>query len=89
MLSESTDGAKILMNLPAYEPSKHKDLRAQRAYDATGTHPEMMYCEFKGCTIMVYGKMLKPPIGASRLLRTLRIHRALRNRRPKLKARDC
>ena len=54
------------MNLPPYEPSKHKDLRAQRAYDASGVHHDMMYCEFKGCSIMVYGKMTKPPIGASR-----------------------
>ena len=66
VVSESTDGAKLLMNLPPYEPSKHKDLRAQRAYDASGVHPDMMYCEFKGCSIMVYGKMAKPPIGASR-----------------------
>ena len=64
--TESTDGAPILMNLPAYEPSKNRNLRAPRAIDATGIHPEMMYCEFKGCTIMVYGKMLKPPIGSSR-----------------------
>ena len=54
------------MNLPAYEPSKHKDLRAQRVCDITGTHPDMMYCEFKGCTIMVYGKVLQPPIGSNR-----------------------
>ena len=64
--SESTDGAQILMNLPAYEPSKHKDLRAQRACDVTSIHSDMMYCEFKGCTIMVYGKVLQPPIGSNR-----------------------
>ena len=69
VLSESTDGARYLMDLPAYEPSKHKDLRAQRAYDASGVNPEMMHCEFKRCTIMVYGKMIKPPIGASRFPR--------------------
>ena len=66
VITERTDGAQILMNLPAYEPSKHKDLRAQRAYDATGVHSDMMYCEFKGCSIMVYGKMIKPPIGSNR-----------------------
>ena len=64
--TESTDGAPILMNLQAYEPSKNRNLRAPRAIDVTGVHPEMMYCEFKGCTIMVYGKMIKPPIGSSR-----------------------
>ena len=29
--TEDTDGAQILLNLPAYEPSKQKDLRAPRA----------------------------------------------------------
>ena len=64
--TESTDGAQILMSLPAYEPSKHKDLRAQRVCDTTGIHPDMMYCEFKGCTIMVYGKVMLPPIGSNK-----------------------
>ena len=36
VLSENTDGAQILLNLPAYEPRKHKDLRAQRAPDGLG-----------------------------------------------------
>ena len=35
---EHSDGNPILMNLPAYDPSKRKDVRAQRAFDAPGTH---------------------------------------------------
>ena len=65
LLTEHTDGTPNITSLPAFDPSKHKDLRASRAPDATGVHLDMMYCEFKGCAIMVYGKVTKPPIGAN------------------------
>ena len=61
-LSEHVDGARTITSLPVFDPSKHKEFRAHRALDSTGTHPDMMYCEFKGCTIMVYGKIAKTPI---------------------------
>ena len=64
--TENTGDKHILLNLPVYEPSKNKNLRAQRAPDATGIHYEMLYCEFKGCGIMVYGKIGNPPIGTNR-----------------------
>ena len=64
-IDEHSDGTPILMNLPAYDPSKRKDVRAQRAPDAPGTHPDMLYCEFKGCTIMVYGQINVCPIGSN------------------------
>ena len=64
--TEDTGAVQTLLNLPAYEPNKHRDLRAQRAADASGIHHDMLYCEFKGCSIMVYGKIAKPPIGANR-----------------------
>ena len=62
---EHSDGTPILMSLPAYEPSQHKDVRAQRAADAPGTHRDMLYCEFKGCSIMVYGQINISPIGSN------------------------
>ena len=55
----------ISLELPAFDPSKHKELRAPRSPDAAGTHPEMLYCEFKGCSIMVYGKIAKCPVGSN------------------------
>ena len=64
-LEEHSDGTPILMSLPAYEPSQHRDVRAQRAADAPGTHRDMLYCEFKGCSIMVYGKINVCPIGSN------------------------
>ena len=64
--AEHTDGTGHLLELPAFVPSHHKNLRADRSPDAAGTHPEMLYCEFKGCSIMVYGKIGKCPVGASR-----------------------
>ena len=57
---------QTLLNLPAYEPSKNRNVRAPRSPDAAGIHPEMLCCEFKGCTIMVYGKLGQPPIGTNR-----------------------
>ena len=62
---EHSDGTPIIMSLPAYEPSQHKDVRAQRARDAPGTHPDLLYCEFKGCSIVVYGQINKCPIGSN------------------------
>ena len=47
-------------------PVNIKHVRAQRAADAKGTHRDMLYCEFKGCSIMVYGKINVCPIGSSR-----------------------
>ena len=64
--TEHTDGAPNITSLPAFDPSRHKDLRAPRAPDAAGSHIDMMYCEFRGCTIMVYGKVAKTPIGTNR-----------------------
>ena len=64
--TENTGAMQTLLNLPAYEPSKNRSLRAPRSPDAAGLHPEMLYCEFKGCSIMVYGKIGKPPIGTNR-----------------------
>ena len=54
--TENTGAVQTLLNLPAYEPSKNRNLRAPRSPDAAGIHAEMLYCEFKGCSIMVYGK---------------------------------
>ena len=62
LLTEHADGSPNITSLPAFDPSKHKDLRAPRAPGATGVHLDMMYCEFKGCAIMVYGKVARPPI---------------------------
>ena len=59
LLTEHADGSPNITALPAFDPSKHKDLRAPRAPDSTGVHMDMMYCEFKGCAIMVYGKVAK------------------------------
>ena len=64
LLSEHVDGSPNTTSLRAFDPSKHKDLRAPRSPDA-GVHEDMMYCEFKGCTIMVYGRIAKPPIGTN------------------------
>ena len=66
LLTEHADGSPNITSLPAFDPSKHKDLRAPRSPDATGVHLDMMYCEFKGCAIMVYGKVARPPIGTNR-----------------------
>ena len=66
LLTEHADGSPNITSLPAFDPSKHKDLRAPRAPDATGVNMDMLYCEFKGCTIMVYGKVTRPPIGTNR-----------------------
>ena len=65
LLTEHADGSPNITSLPAFDPSKHKELRAPRSPDA-GVHLDMMYCEFKGCAIMVYGKVTKPPIGTNR-----------------------
>ena len=65
-LTEHVDGSRNITSLPVFDPSKHKEFRAHRALDSTGTHPDMVYCEFKGCTIMVYGKIAKTPIGTNR-----------------------
>ena len=64
--TENTGDRHTLLNLPVYDPSKNKSVRAQRALDASGINSEMLYCEFKGCSIMVYGKIGKPPIGTNR-----------------------
>ena len=64
--TEHVDGSRNITSLPVFDPSKHKELRAPRALDSTGTHEDMMYCEFKGCTIMVFGKIAKTPIGTNR-----------------------
>ena len=61
LLTEHADGSPCITSLPAFDPSKHKELRPD-----AGVHPDMMYCEFKGCTIMVYGKVAKTPIGINR-----------------------
>ena len=45
--TENTGAVQTLLNLPAYEPSKSRNLRAPRSPDAAGIHPEMLYCEFK------------------------------------------
>ena len=63
---EQTDGVGRLLELPAFVPSQHKSVRAPRAPDATGTHPDMLYCEFKGCSITVYGKIGPCPVGSNR-----------------------
>ena len=63
--AEHTEGAGHLLELPAFVPSQHKNLRANRSPDAAGTHPDMLYCEFKGCTIIVYGKIGKCPVGSN------------------------
>ena len=65
LLTEHADGSPNITSLPAFDPSKHKDLRAPRSPDATGVHLDMMHCEFKGCAIMVYGKIARPPIGTN------------------------
>ena len=65
LLTEHADGSPNITSLRAFDPSKHKELRAPRSPDA-GVHLDMMYCEFKGCAIMVYGKVTKPPIGTNR-----------------------
>ena len=65
-LTEHVDGSRNITSLPVFDPSKHKEFRAHSALDSTGTHPDMVYCEFKGCTIMVYGKIAKTPIGTNR-----------------------
>ena len=64
--TENTGEVHTLLNLPVYDPSKKRSLRAQRAPDSSGVHEEMLYCEFKGCSIMVYGKIGKQPIGTNR-----------------------
>ena len=64
LLTEHADGSPNITSLRAFDPSKHKELRAPRSPDA-GVHQDMMYCEFKGCAIMVYGKVAKPPIGTN------------------------
>ena len=64
LLTEHADGSPNITSLRAFDPSKHKELRAPRSPDA-GVHQDMTYCEFKGCVIMVYGKVTKPPIGAN------------------------
>ena len=64
-LTEHVDGSHTITSLPVFDPSKHKESRAHRALDSTGTHTDMLYCEFKGCTIMVYGKIAKTPIGTN------------------------
>ena len=66
LLTEHADGSPNITSLPAFDPSKYKDLRATRSPDAAGVHPDMMYCEFKGCAVMVYGKVARPPIGTNR-----------------------
>ena len=66
LLTEHADGSPNITSLPAFDPSKHKELRASRVPDSNGVHMDMMYCEFKGCTIMVYGKVTQPPIGTNR-----------------------
>ena len=65
LLTEHADGSPNITSLRPFDPSKHKELRAPRSPDA-GVHLDMMYCEFKGCAIMVYGKVAKPPIGTNR-----------------------
>ena len=62
-LTEHADGSPNITSLPVFDPSKHKELRASRVPDSNGVHMDMMYCEFKGCTIRVYGKVTQPPIG--------------------------
>ena len=66
LLTEHVDGSKDITSLPTFDPSKLKELRAPRSPDANGIHQDMMYCEFKGCTIMVYGMVAKTPIGTNR-----------------------
>ena len=66
LLTEHADGSTNITSLPTFDPSKHKELRAPRSPDASGVHMDMMYCEFKGCTIIVYGKVAKTPIGTNR-----------------------
>ena len=42
LLTEHADGSPNITSLPAFDPSKHKDLRAPRSPDANGVHPDMM-----------------------------------------------